>query len=251
MNDKVYIGQSTSIIRRWKEHIERYDDEFTDQYNSVLYRSMRKYGIECFTFRILELCNEDDLDAKEKYWISYLDATNPQMGYNISAGGKGSACGILLNKVLVEKIKDELSNSNISQKEIADRYDVTQSTISLINTGEIWFEEELDYPLRKQHFNGYSIKFPPKQFLCLDCGAEISRGAIRCSSCSRKLPKIRSINSTYILMAIPEKDELYNNLLSEKGNFTKVSKLYGVTDNAVRKWCKKYSIPYKSSDYKT
>ena len=26
--------------------------------------------------------------------------------------------------------------------------------------------------------------------------------------------------------------------------------MYGVTDNAIRKWCKSYSLPYKASEIK-
>ena len=29
-----------------------------------------------------------------------------------------------------------------------------------------------------------------------------------------------------------------------------VGEIYNVTDNAVRKWCKKYNMPYHSKDYK-
>lgn len=33
-------------------------------------------------------------------------------------------------------------------------------------------------------------------------------------------------------------------------NFSKVGQKYGVSDNAVRKWCKAYGLSTKSSDYK-
>jgi transposase len=32
----------------------------------------------------------------------------------------------------------------------------------------------------------------------------------------------------------------------KNGNFTKVARDYGVTDNTVRKWCRKYNIPTSS-----
>ena len=40
----------------------------------------------------------------------------------------------------------------------------------------------------------------------------------------------------------PSKEEIIG-LLSEAKNFRKAGKIYGVSDNAVRKWCKKYDIP--------
>lgn len=48
----------------------------------------------------------------------------------------------------------------------------------------------------------------------------------------------------------PSSTELIEKLKEFKGNFTKVGKLYDVTDNAVRKWCKFYKIDYHSSEYK-
>lgn len=30
--------------------------------------------------------------------------------------------------------------------------------------------------------------------------------------------------------------------------FTKIGKMFGVTDNAIRKWCKKFNLPFKRED---
>ena len=49
---------------------------------------------------------------------------------------------------------------------------------------------------------------------------------------------------------IPSKEELLDVILSYKGNFTKIGLHYGVSDNAVRKWCKSYDMPTHSKDYK-
>jgi len=42
---------------------------------------------------------------------------------------------------------------------------------------------------------------------------------------------------------IPPKEEL-EKLIYEK-SFVAIGKMYGVSDNAVRKWCKKYGLPYR------
>lgn len=49
---------------------------------------------------------------------------------------------------------------------------------------------------------------------------------------------------------IPNQEELSETLFNYKGNFTKVGEHYGVSDNAVRKWCKSYNLPFHSKDYK-
>lgn len=80
-----------------------------------------------------------------------------------------------------------------------------------------------------------------KHNYCVDCGKEISLNAVRCSDCSHKMTRITER---------PSKEDLYNILKEYNGNFTKVGKLFNVTDNAVRKWCKQYELPFHSADYK-
>lgn len=48
----------------------------------------------------------------------------------------------------------------------------------------------------------------------------------------------------------PSKTELENILVEYGGNFSKLSLYYGVSDNAVRKWCIAYNMPKKSAYYK-
>jgi hypothetical protein len=48
--------------------------------------------------------------------------------------------------------------------------------------------------------------------------------------------------------AIPPKDVL-SSLIKEK-SFVEIGKIYNVTDNAVRKWCKKYDLPFRKKDIK-
>ena len=76
------------------------------------------------------------------------------------------------------------------------------------------------------------------KFYCEDCGCEISYGAKKCLSCRNKE---KSKN-------IPERNEL-KSLIRIKP-FTQIGADFGVTDNAVRKWCDKYNLPRKSGDIK-
>ena len=76
------------------------------------------------------------------------------------------------------------------------------------------------------------------KFYCENCGCEISYGAKKCLSCRNKE---KSKN-------IPNKDLLKK--LIRTTPFVQIGKQYGVTDNAVRKWCDKYCLPRKSGDIK-
>lgn len=48
----------------------------------------------------------------------------------------------------------------------------------------------------------------------------------------------------------PDKETLLQLLNKYSGNFCVIARLFGVTDNAVRKWCKTYGLSHQSSDYK-
>lgn len=67
INQKSYIGQSTDILGRWRHHKSSSKNEISAAYNYPLQRAFRKYGIENFSFEILEECLTKDLDVKEQY----------------------------------------------------------------------------------------------------------------------------------------------------------------------------------------
>jgi hypothetical protein len=48
----------------------------------------------------------------------------------------------------------------------------------------------------------------------------------------------------------PSAEELQNLLYQYQGSFTQVGRLFEVSDNSIRKWCKSYNLPYHSIDYK-
>ena len=76
---------------------------------------------------------------------------------------------------------------------------------------------------------------------CIDCGIEIFATSTRCNKCQGLQ---RSSGKK------PPLDELKKILYENKGNFTQVGKLFGLSDNAIRKWCQGYNISSHSSDYK-
>ena len=97
VNGKKYIGQSTNITKRWQQHLEVLTQNTeTAQLarEKPLYAAFIKYGLENFSFQIIEICNYNILDEREKYWIKYynsfINAENSQ-GYNLTIGGEGKA----------------------------------------------------------------------------------------------------------------------------------------------------------------
>lgn len=84
INNKSYIGQSNNIYRRFSEHKSPlYRSHYSDKY---LYKAIDKYGIENFSFDIIEECEACDLDDREVYWINYYEGF--KNGYNNTLGGQ-------------------------------------------------------------------------------------------------------------------------------------------------------------------
>ena len=70
INGKMYIGQAQDIYKRWYAHKYSAFKKDNKRYNVILYRAIRKYGLENFEFEILEECCVGELNEKEIYYIN-------------------------------------------------------------------------------------------------------------------------------------------------------------------------------------
>ncbi len=76
---------------------------------------------------------------------------------------------------------------------------------------------------------------------CLACGKIVTRDSKWCVECARTHKKTTA--KIHI-----EKEDLEKLIL--KYPFTKIAAYYNVSDNAIRKWCKKYNLPFLRNDIK-
>jgi len=81
LTNKSYIGVSIHIEQRWKEHLN-------GRGSKQLYKDFFNYGVNNFSFEILEECKEEELYDKEPYWIKYYNSYLD--GYNQNPGGDGN-----------------------------------------------------------------------------------------------------------------------------------------------------------------
>lgn len=231
MNGKIYIGQSVNIEHRWTQHRNRPFNPLSSQYDSYFYRSIRKYGLENFTFEVIEQCTKQELNQKEQYWIHYYNSNVSDVGYNLTDGG--ATIVSKLKQQQVEEIIYLLSNTELTQEEIAQKYNMSQRLISAINLGQVWIKENTSYPIRSKRANAHQENF------CIDCGKQISKTANRCMSCEKKQRRI---------VLRPNREEL-KTLIREE-SFLEIGRKYGVSDNAIRKWCDYYQLPRKKTEIK-
>ena len=78
-----------------------------------------------------------------------------------------------------------------------------------------------------------------KKNKCIDCGCEIYSTSIRCIQCEHKRQQ---------KVERPSREE-FKNLIRTK-SFLEIGRMYGVSDNAIRKWCDSYKLPRRVSEIK-
>lgn len=170
VNNKIYIGQSKRIKERWQEHLrsgqpEKYSIKERDS-KVPIHLAMQKYGVENFKFEIIEECLEEELNDKERYWISYYNSNNKEKGYNLTIGGQENFAlkgefhsQAKLTQRDVDQIKFLLKENKKSYTEILKLYPfITKGTISNINNGKNWKDNSEKYPLRPAYFGSQGTK---------------------------------------------------------------------------------------------
>lgn len=84
INNKVYIGQSKNIKKRWS--VSSYKNS-----TPRFYKAIEKYGWDNFKHIILkENLNLEEANYWEKYYIQLYHSTDIKYGYNLSEGGSGT-----------------------------------------------------------------------------------------------------------------------------------------------------------------
>jgi len=109
INGKKYIGSTMNFYKRFYQHNIKLNNN--THYNKHLQFAYNKYSN--FIFELLEdckwLCNPEDINNVEVYYIKHFNTTNAINGYNSESGGQS-------NKILSEEHKRKISVSNIGKK---------------------------------------------------------------------------------------------------------------------------------------
>lgn len=159
VNGKQYVGQTNSFEGRWSRYLS---DAKRDAPRQLISKAIKKYGKENFEIEILE-SQVDDYDEKEREWIKDLDTIAPK-GYNVSYGGQGVGAGIehpssiFKSKEELEKVINDIKNTNITFEKLGIKYGCTPITISDINRGKYYYDSTLSYPLRVTRYTKEKIK---------------------------------------------------------------------------------------------
>lgn len=86
INKKVYVGKSLDIEKRWQGHRYSLTTKTPNKktVNRHLYHAVQKYGIDNFSFHIIEeLIDIEDINERELLWMDTFDSCNREYGYNL------------------------------------------------------------------------------------------------------------------------------------------------------------------------
>lgn len=135
INGKIYIGQHSKS----DNSLEDLDKSYWGSGIKII-KAIKKYGREAFTREILCWCDSlEELNTREKYYITTLNCLNDTIGYNIAKGG---SAGNLISGYSEEEKRvyyNKISNSN---KKAWENLEIRNKYLnSFYNRGQIWREK--------------------------------------------------------------------------------------------------------------
>jgi group I intron endonuclease len=108
-NRKIYVGKSINIKERIIIHFSMLRN--VRHYNIFLQEDWIIFGESSFSYYILEECESENLDERERFYIKKLKSKNPKFGYNQTEGGGGITGYIhTVGKKVLTDIGFEFSN---------------------------------------------------------------------------------------------------------------------------------------------
>src|SRR5574343_1353413 len=89
VNGKRYIGRTISQNpkTRWYRHVSMLRSN--RHANKHLQAAWNKHGEHSFSFDILQVLCDENVDQAEMDWIKKCQSNDPMHGYNMTAGGEG------------------------------------------------------------------------------------------------------------------------------------------------------------------
>lgn len=131
IDGKRYVGQSKHIYRRWKKH--KWELNKSQHINAHLQRAWDKCGESNFEFEILELCEQDVIDERERFYINLYKCLDQKYGYNLESGGHNYK---KLSESTKNKLKKGLEKANAARQRPVVQYDALGNQIRVFHSGK-------------------------------------------------------------------------------------------------------------------
>lgn len=175
-------------------------------------------------------------------WVSQHENNIHAVIMRLSKSGEDSDLA-KLSKEQVEYIKENCIpyDNEFGCKALAEKFNVDRTTISKIIHNYSWKEYKENYTQAIYHANDKNKKKWHKK-KCLFCDKEFVTSNENQKYCSQKC----SISNEQAISKKPSPEVL--EFLICNNSFIQIGKMLEVSDNAVRKWCKLYGLPYRRKD---
>lgn len=129
INGKIYIGQAINLEEQYKKHLKNINDLSRQE---LLYQAIRKYGLNNFSYQILEQFEEynpNQLNELEIYYIKQIYNSLMPNGYNMIPGGSNGA-GLAKGKIVQQyTLKGEYIAEYPSAHQAAEKTGINYSSI--------------------------------------------------------------------------------------------------------------------------
>lgn len=204
-----------------------------------------KDGIRCNNFASnLEWCSSHE-NQQHKYDTGHFDIRK------ISGSNNHNA------KLNIEDVIFIRKYCNIyTRRELACKFNVSKATINSVIKYHTWRDVDDNYfdlvsnsvnkkrnkkrnEIEKQ-IRSYIPTKEEKKYFCKECGQIIVSKTLLCTSC--RIKRNRKVKER------PTLEELSKDIF--KLGFLGTGRKYGVSDNAIRKWCNSFGIPNKKQEFK-
>lgn len=132
INGKIYIGQHSKS----DNSLEKLDESYWGSGIKIT-KAIKKYGKEAFTMEIVCWCNSlEELNDREKYYITTLNCSNDTIGYNIAEGG---SAGNLISGYSEKEKAAHYSKISKGNKEAWENPEIRDKYLDAFqNRGQSW-----------------------------------------------------------------------------------------------------------------
>lgn len=197
-SNRYYIGITCNEARRRYEHKKKTKNNEDTKFA----RALKKYGIDNLEYSILAKVKtiEEAKLLEIKYIKEYDSYRN---GYNSTLGGDISNGAAKLTEYLVNQIRKELQIGKFLNKEIAKKYNISESVISDIKNNKRWsYTKGAKMIEKKNRFNVGSDNAGSKldENLVKEIKLKLAKGVSR-----RNIQKEYGVSKTNIQMIATEK----------------------------------------------
>lgn len=103
---KIYIGQSTNIEKRFYTYKLLHCKK-----QPFLFNSLKKYGAENHIFEVIEFCEVEKLNERERYWQDFYNVL--ECGLNLVLTSSNDKTGFFHNDVIFKMVESRKKSFDI------------------------------------------------------------------------------------------------------------------------------------------